>query len=82
MLRTRVVTLEEFVVRYPPHLPRRQLANEDEGRLLSPVDGVIVIGQPSEASVSKRAHPRDPDAGVPRNEYPSDSRTRSREPGA
>lgn len=63
MLLTGVVTLEEFMARYPPHLPRREHANEDELKLLSAADGVIVIAQAPVAGVSTHAHPHDTDAG-------------------
>lgn len=62
MLGTALVTLEEFVNRYPPHPPKRQPANEDEIRPLSAADGVIAVEQ-APVSVTRRAHPHDSAAG-------------------
>lgn len=40
------MTLQQFVDSYPPNGPRRQPANADEIRQLSPADGVLLLTGP------------------------------------
>ncbi len=59
------MTLQEFMAQYPPKVPKKPHANDDEIRLLGSSDGVILVG-PAPLETARKAHPNSKDADLAR----------------
>lgn len=61
-----MLTLEEFMLQYPPKPPKKAHANADEIRLLGASDGVILVGF-TPLETARRSHPNSKGADLARH---------------